>query len=87
MAVDLVNQFRQRHVSEPGDFLEAIPERLFKADAGLATRYGRVKRGLKLLMARSLEFHGVAVNAFSLSHSAGVGRCARFRRIGLRQRG
>ena len=39
MAVDLVNQFRQRHVSEPGDFLEAILERLFKADAGLATHY------------------------------------------------
>jgi hypothetical protein len=39
MAVDLVNQFRQRHVSESGDFLEAIPERLFKVDAGLVTRY------------------------------------------------
>src|ERR1041385_8184600 len=35
VAVDLADQFGQRHVTEAGDFLHAVPERLFKADAGL----------------------------------------------------
>ena len=39
------------------------------------------------VMVSSLEFHGIAANDFSLSHSASVERCARFRRIGLRRRG
>ena len=33
--VDLGNQFRQRHLSSMCDFLQVIPEGIFKADAGL----------------------------------------------------
>src|SRR5262249_29681859 len=38
-------------------------------------------------MRRLSSANGVAANAFSLSHSAGVGPCARSRHIGLRRRG
>jgi len=38
IAVDLADQFGQRHVAQPGDFLHAVPECLFEADAGLVTR-------------------------------------------------
>ena len=33
--VDLGNQFRQRHMSGMRDFLQVIPEGIFKANAGL----------------------------------------------------
>jgi hypothetical protein len=33
--VDLGNQFRQRHLPSMRDFLQVIPEGIFKADAGL----------------------------------------------------
>jgi hypothetical protein len=36
--------------------------------------------------ASSLELRGIAANAFNLSHSASVGRCAQFLHIGLRRR-
>ena len=35
--VDLGNQFRQRHMSGMRDFLQVIPEGIFKADAGLVS--------------------------------------------------
>ena len=38
VAVDFAHEFRQGHVSEPGDLLHAVPECLFKAHAGLVTR-------------------------------------------------
>src|ERR1700738_2607524 len=37
VAVDLAHQFGQRHVSQSRNFLHAIPERLFEADAGFVT--------------------------------------------------
>ena len=35
VAVDLADQFGQRHVAQARDFLHAVPERLFEADTGL----------------------------------------------------
>src|SRR5215510_8773486 len=37
IAVDLADQLRQRHVARARNFLHAVPECLFEADAGLVT--------------------------------------------------